>query len=155
VDHPKRHVTVYTDDTKQHRLLEIEQDRKFNFIRASYTVQDPTDGKLGRFEKNYLYNLLRRRWYVFVPTAIAHARARGLVAHVADASDVAAIITVFLGRTNFIMHRHGETQTLGEFNRRFTLFDKYVLDMSADRDHALDRRMAIALGVMLDTGERR
>ena len=35
------------------------------------------------------------------------------------------------------------------------LFDKYVLDMTADRDHALDRRMAVALGVLLDTGERR
>ena len=65
------------------------------------------------------------------------------------------IITVFIARTNFIMHRHGESQTLGEFNRRFTLFDKYVLDMTADREHALDRRMAIALGVLLDTGERR
>jgi len=48
-------------------MLEIFQDRKLNFIRASYTVEDPTDGRLGRFEKNYLYNLFRRRWYVYGP----------------------------------------------------------------------------------------
>jgi hypothetical protein len=31
----------------------------------------------------------------------------------------------------------------------------YVLDMSADPQHLMDRRIALALGVMLDTGERR
>jgi hypothetical protein len=44
---------------------------------------------------------------------------------------------------------------LGEFNRKFTLLDRYVLDLSRDRSNYLDRRIAIALGVMLDTGERR
>jgi hypothetical protein len=153
---PKRHIYVYTDDTKQCRLLEIYQDRKFNVIRASYTVQDPVAGHLGRLEKNYLYNVFRRRWYVYGPD--------GQVAMLAQEDSLMMsllrrilpeIITMFFARTNFIIHRYGETQTLGEFNRRFTLFDKYVLDMTADRDHALDRRMAIALGVLLDTGERR
>ncbi len=153
---PKRHISVYTDDTKQHRLLEILQDRKFNFIRASYTVQDPADGQIGRFVKNYVYNVLRKRWYIY--------RADGELYMLAQEDSLLMsllrrllppIITAFFARTNFIMHRLGETQILGEFNRRFTLFDKYVLDMTADRDHVLDRRMAIALGVLLDTGERR
>jgi hypothetical protein len=30
-----------------------------------------------------------------------------------------------------------------------------VLDLSADRDVRLDRRVALALGVLLDTAERR
>jgi hypothetical protein len=44
---------------------------------------------------------------------------------------------------------------LGEFNRKFTLFDRYVLDMTADTSRAIDRRIALALGVMLDACERR
>ena len=44
---------------------------------------------------------------------------------------------------------------IGEFNRKFTILDRYVLDMTADPAHELDRRIALALGVMLDTGERR
>jgi hypothetical protein len=44
---------------------------------------------------------------------------------------------------------------VGEFNRKFTLLDRYVLDLSQDSGRALDRRVAIAMGVMLDTGERR
>jgi hypothetical protein len=152
----KRHITVYTDDTKQFRLLEVLQDRKFNFIRASYTVLDPAEGHLGRFEKNYLYNMFRKRWYMYGPDGQIHLMAQedslmlSLLRRV-----LPPIIMVFIARTNFIMHRPGDTRTLGEFNRRFTLFDKYVLDMTPDREHALDRRMAIALGVLLDTGERR
>jgi hypothetical protein len=44
---------------------------------------------------------------------------------------------------------------LGELNRKFTLFDKYVLDLTHDPQRTLDRRVALALGVMLDTGEGR
>ena len=58
-------------------------------------------------------------------------------------------------RTNFVILRPNSDTIIGEFNRKLTLFDRYVLDMSADRMHELDRRLAIALGVMLDTGERR
>jgi hypothetical protein len=46
-------------------------------------------------------------------------------------------------------------QVVGEFNRKFTLLDRYVLDLSKDPSRALDRRVAVAMGVMLDTGERR
>lgn len=153
---PKRHISVYTDDTKQHLLLEVLQDHKVNIIRASYSVQDPIHGHIGRFEKNYLWNLLRRRWYVYGPDGNLHMLAKedslimSLMRRV-----LPPIIAVFIARTNFVMHTPDDPQTIGEFNRRFTLFDKYVLDMSGDREHVLDRRMAIALGVLLDTGERR
>ncbi|MGH9389024.1 MAG: hypothetical protein ACRD1Z_05360, partial [Vicinamibacteria bacterium] len=46
-------------------------------------------------------------------------------------------------------------QVVGEFNRKFTLLDRYVLDLTKDSGRALDRRVALAMGVMLDTGERR
>lgn len=58
-------------------------------------------------------------------------------------------------RTNFIIVRPHDEQVIGEFNRKFTILDRYVLDMSADPEHYLDRRIALALGVLLDTGERR
>ena len=53
-------------------------------------------------------------------------------------------------------HRGGESETIiGEFNRKFTLLDRYVLDLTRDPGITLDRRVALALGGMLDTGERR
>jgi hypothetical protein len=61
-------------------------------------------------------------------------------------------------RTNFVLVLLGGPQhgtVIGEFNRKFTLFDRYVLDLSADPERQFDRRVALALGLMLDTGERR
>lgn len=59
-------------------------------------------------------------------------------------------------RTQFIVVRaDDENFAIGEFTRQFTLFDRYTLDLANDRDRTLDRRIAVALGVMLDTGERR
>jgi hypothetical protein len=46
-------------------------------------------------------------------------------------------------------------QVVAEFNRKFTILDRYVLDLSKDSARVLDRRVALAMGVMLDTGERR
>ncbi|WP_279384179.1 hypothetical protein [Geotalea toluenoxydans] len=41
------------------------------------------------------------------------------------------------------------------FNRSFTILDRYVLDMTQDNGQRIDRRLALAMGVLLDTGERR
>ena len=68
------------------------------------------------------------------------------------------ILVVGLLRTNFILvvpEVEGVESTRGEFNRKFTVFDRYVLDMSRDRPRMIDRRLAVALGVLLDTGENR
>ena len=58
-------------------------------------------------------------------------------------------------RTNFNIYASDGATKLGEFNRKITILDRYVLDMSEDERRLLDRRLAVALGVMLDTGERR
>ena len=67
------------------------------------------------------------------------------------------LIGPFFGllRTNFVILAPDEGQVLGEFNRKFTILDRYSLNMSGDANRTLDRRIALALGVMLDTGERR
>jgi len=58
-------------------------------------------------------------------------------------------------RTNFVFFKGNSDHPIGEFNRKFTLLDRYVLDLTSDPEHSLDRRVALALGVMLDTGEGR
>jgi hypothetical protein len=57
-------------------------------------------------------------------------------------------------RTNFVFQRP-DGEVLGEFNRKLTLLDRYILDLTADAERVFDRRVALASGVMLDTGERR
>jgi len=58
-------------------------------------------------------------------------------------------------RTNFKIMSPCFLNVFGQFNRRMTVLDKYVLDLTFDPGRTLDRRIAVALGIMLDTGEYR
>lgn len=150
----KRHVTIYRDPSKQERLLEILQDKKIEILTATFTIKDARGHLLATLRKNYLYDILRKNWKCYAPNG-------SLLCVAKEDSIILALLRRFLGvffgllRTNFIILEGNSDRVIGEFNRKFTLLDRYVLDMSADRLRALDRRIAIALGVMLDTGERR
>jgi len=150
----KRHVTFYRDETKGAKLLEVLQDRKWQPITATYTVRDPAGRPLALLWKNYLYNLVRKRWYVKAPDGTTLYLAK-------EDSVILSLLRRLLGplfgllRTNFVIVRGDSDDVVGEFNRKFTILDRYVLDLKVDRNRLFDRRVALALGVMLDTGERR
>lgn len=151
---PKRHVYFYRDDTKKELLLQVDQDKKVAFFVATYTVKDPAGTVLARLRKNYIYNILRKRWYCFTPKG-------ELVSVIKEDSLLLSLLRRFLGpffgllRTNFVIYKGDSEEIVGEFNRKFTLLDRYVLDLTPDVEHYLDPRVALAIGVMLDTGERR
>ena len=150
----KRHVTFYRDQSKREKLLDILQDKKFQPITMTYTVRDARGRPLAKLGKNWLFNAIRKRWYVWAPSGTLLFLAK-------EDSIILSLLRRFLGplfgilRTNFIFLPAGTEDVIGEFKRKFTILDRYVLDMSADSQHLMDRRIAIALGVMLDTGERR
>lgn len=150
----KRHVTFYRDESKRERLLDVLQDKKFQPITMTYTVRDARGRPLARLGKNWLYNMVRKRWYVWAPDGHVLFLAK-------EDSVILSLLRRFLGplfgllRTNFIFLPAGTEDVIGEFKRKFTILDRYVLDMTADPRRLMDRRIALALGVMLDTGERR
>jgi uncharacterized protein YxjI len=150
----KRHVTFYRDGSKRDRLLEVLQDKKWQPITTTFTVRDFRGKPLARFAKNILYNLFRKRWYVYGPDKRLQFVAK-------EDSVILSLLRRFLGpmfgllRTNFIILRPDSEDVIGEFKRKFTILDRYVLDMTGDPQRLMDRRVALALGVMLDTAERR
>ncbi|HKP14584.1 MAG TPA: hypothetical protein VJT85_00900 [Gemmatimonadaceae bacterium] len=149
----KRHVSFFTGQDKTNRVLEVLQDKKIAFINATYTVRDAQGTPLALFRKNYLFNFFRRKWEVQTPDGQLQWVAR-------EDSIILSLVRRFvplmgLIRTNFIFQPAGSDKILAEFKRKMTILDRYVLDLSADRNRTLDRRVAVALAVMLDTGERR
>ena len=151
---PKRHMKFYTDDSKSESVLETRQDQKVAIFNATYTVNDASGVTLGRLRKNYLYNIIRKRWYGYDTDGRLCVIAK-------EDSLILALLRKFMGtcfgilRRNYIFLKPDGESVIGEFNRKFTLLDRYVLDMSHDPEHSLDRRLALALGVLLDTGEKR
>ncbi len=67
------------------------------------------------------------------------------------------VLGTFFGflRTNVVFVRDRDEDGVGKFNRKCTLLDRHGLDLSAEAERTFDRRIALALGVMLDTGARR
>jgi len=154
---PKRHVTVYRDESRGEVLLRIWQDQRVALLTRTYTVSSASGAVLARLRKHYVHNLVRKRWYVETPGGER-------VALAVEDSIVLSLLRRVLGplfgllRTNFILIAGGgatDGVVIGEFNRKLTLLDRYVLDLREDADRRLDRRVALALGIMLDTGERR
>ena len=150
---PLRHVTVYRDESRREILLRVLQDQRLAVLTRTYTVVSTAGETLARFRKRYLYNILRKRWDVLTP-------AGALIARAIEDSVILSLLRRALGplfgvlRTNFLLVTP-DGEVVGEFNRKFTLLDRYVLDFSGDPGRAIDRRVGLALGVMLDTGERR
>jgi len=150
---PKRHVRFMTEPTAKAAVLEVKQDQKLALLNPTYTVLDREGRRLALFKKNMIHNLFRKRWQIFDGDGALIALAREDSWFKAFARRFVGPLMGFL-RTNFVIETPDGTH-LGTFNRQFTILDRYVLDMSNDRQRHLDRRVAIALGVMLDTGEKR
>jgi uncharacterized protein YxjI len=151
---PRRHVTIYRDESRRETLLRVIQDQRVAFLTRTYTVVTATGETLAVLRKTYLHNIVRKRWYVTAPGGAPLAMA---IEDSIVLSLLRRIIGPLLGflRTNFVLVRGQDAEIFGEFNRKFTLLDRYVLELSADSARTFDRRVAVALGVMLDTGERR
>lgn len=151
---PRRHITFYADDRKTEPILEILQDRKVAVTNMTYTVRTPEGDPLGRYRKNYLYNFFRKTWFGSRPDGSDLLVAK-------EDSLILSLLRRFIGplfgllRTNFVIFKPDGQTVIGEFNRKLTLLDRYVLDLGADEERYLDRRLAVALGILLDTGERR
>lgn len=150
----RRHIQFYADERREKLLLQIHQNEKLTLIRATYDVRLPDGSMLGRLIKPQWADLFRKVWKMEGPDQTLWATAH-------EDSLILALLRRFIGplfgllRTNFVIYRPGTESVLGQFNRKMTLFDRYVLDMTADPQFELDRRMALALAVMLDTGENR
>jgi len=151
---PLRHVTVYRDESRAEVVLWVRQDQRVALLTRTYTVLTKGGEPIATLRKTYVHNVVRKRWYVEAPDGRPLAKA-------IEDSMVLSLLRRVLGpffgflRTNFLLVRGADEEVVGEFNRKFTLLDRYVLDLSADPGRALDRRIALALAIMLDTGERR
>ena len=149
----KRHISFHRGAEEGEKLLEVKQDKKFELFTTTFTIRDAKNRALGRLKKNMFSNILRRKWRLFSPSG-------HMILLAQEDSLILSLLRRVLGplygllRTNFVFV-DSQQRHMGEFQRKATILDRYVLDMKADTNRRIDRRMALALGVILDTGERR
>ena len=149
----KRHVSFYRGQQKGEKVLEVLQFKKFEFLTSTFVVCDAAGQQLAILRKNVFSNIFRKKWKLDTmagqPILVAHEDSIIL-------SLMRRLLGPFFGllRTNFILV-DPSGNLLGEFQRKLTILDRYALDLRPDANRRLDRRLALAVGVVLDTGERR
>ena len=150
----KRHVTFYRTEQGREPLFEILQDAKFQPVNQTFTVRDGAGKVIGLFRKNVFTNILRRKWVATTPSGATIFVAK-------EDSVLLSLLRRLLGpffgllRAHFVFTRSTSDTVVGEFNRKLSLLDRYVLDLTRDPKRQIDRRLALAMGVILDSGERR
>jgi hypothetical protein len=150
----KRHLTFHRDNAAGPRLLEVTQNDVVVFLTATFTIKDGATGRLlGTLRKNHLQDVVRKRWEVF--------DARGSLACIVQEDSLVRALLRRLCPVPGVLHTDFDFDELAtgahiaEFARRSTVRDRYALRLRPGASARLDRRVALAVGVLLDTTERR
>ena len=159
----RRDITVFEDEPKKVPVLSINQDYYWELWNRNYTVVDGAGHTIAKLSRSNLASLFRRSWRIMDSKGRLVALAREdspFLAFIRRVTDWIPLINMIglLIKTDFHFVRRddaGNECKIGTFTRRMTLADKYLLDLSEDPGHTLDRRTAVAVGILLDTGEKR
>ena len=158
----KEDIRFYADDSKQVELMRLKARQRFD-PRARYDVTDDRGGKIGEIQKVFGESLLRSTYRLYDGSGAELATARersvfvalvrrlvGFIPYVGDYADWLPIPYHF----DFV---RGD-QVLGSHERRTGLFkfrDVYDIDMSADPERSVDRRLVLAIAVGMDALQAR
>ena len=137
--------TVYRDDSRHEALLHIIQEETRPRLKVSFEVRDGEKCLIARIQKDFLSNLTRKTWHCYAVDQ----------SEVCTAVDVRSNLSLMFRLQQFTITDGDLQRTLGELKRKPTLLDRRVLDLSADQEGQLDRRIALALGIMLNSIEYR
>ena len=153
----KEEIRFFADESETQELFQIKARSWIDTGSSKYDVVDAQDGNIGLLEHLFKQSLFRSTWRISSPEgeeiARAHERSQPLaiLRRVIDfVPDVGGLIPIPYN-FDFLI---GD-QVIGRMDRKFQLRDRYVLDLTGDPDKKLDRRLAIALAIGLDTLQNR
>ena len=153
----KENIKFFADENETQELFHIQAQTWLDTGGSRYDVVDAHDGKIGLLHHVFGKSLLRSTWSVSnshdqeVAVARERSQTMAILRRAIDfVPDVGGLIPI---PYNFDILA-GE-RVIGSMTRKFQVRDRYVLDLSGDQDRVLDRRLAIALAVGLDTLQNR
>jgi uncharacterized protein YxjI len=153
----KEDVRFYADEEETHELFRIKARRMIE-IGGNYDVTSSDGQKIGVLQKVFGKSLLRSTWRMLGPDdrLLATAQERSLFLAVARrVIDFVPYVGEWIPIPYNFEIDDAEGKRIGGMDRKFQIRDKYVLDLSDDRERVLDRRLAIALAIGLDTLQNR
>jgi uncharacterized protein YxjI len=152
----KEDIRFYTDEGETQELFRISARQWLDTGGSRYDVVSADDERIGVLH-HLFKSIIRTTWSVQDGNEqeVALARERSQVGAIARrlvdfVPDVGGLIPIPYNFDILI-----DDGVVGRVDRKFKLRDQYVLDLSGDPDKRLDRRVAVALAVGLDTLQNR
>ena len=151
----KEDIRFFADEQETRELFRIKARAVFE-IGGRYDVTTPEGERIGVLEKVFGKSLLRSTWRILdaqeAELAVARERSMPLaiLRRVIDFVPYGEFLPI---PYNFDFVADG--RRIGEMNRKFQLRDRYVLDVTGDQEQRIDRRLAVALAIGLDTLQNR
>jgi hypothetical protein len=148
-------IRFYADEQETQELFRIKARSLFDIGGARYDVF-VGDERIGLLEHVFGKSLIRSTWRVLdsqeQQVAVAQERSVPMA--------IARRLVDFVPYGEWVPIPYNfdllvDDRAVGHLNRKFQLRDRYVLDLSGDTDRRLDRRLAIALAIGLDTLQNR
>ena len=153
----KEDIRFYADESESQELFRIKARTWLDTGGSRYDVLAAAEQRIGTLEHVFGKSLLRSTWRVrdAQEQEVAIARERSQVAAIARrvidfVPDFGGLIPIPYNFDILV-----DDRVVGAMNRKFQLRDRYVLDLSGDHERKLDRRVAVALAVGLDTLQNR
>lgn len=156
----KEDIRFYVDNSRTHELMRIKARQRFD-PAARYDVTTPDGQPIGQIQKVFGKSLVRSTYVLYDPAGdevarvteknLAVALFRRLVGFIPWVENIANWLPI---PYHFIFQRNGTV--VGEHRRHLgKLTDIYTIDLSADRERTLDRRLVLATAVGLDALQAR
>ena len=152
----KEDIRFYADEGETHELFRIKARSMLDFGGSRYDVLE-SDQRIGLLWHKFRESLIRTTWHVggSDEQEIAIARERSVPGAIARrVVDFVPYVGGYVPIPYNFEILAGE-EVIGSMDRKFKVRDEYVLDLTGDREKKLDRRLAIALAIGLDTLQNR
>ena len=153
----KEDIRFFADEDETTELFRIKARRMLE-IGGNYDVTTPDGQRIGVLQKVFGRSLFRSTWRILdaQENVLASGQERSLFLAVARRLiDFVPYVGEYIPIPYNFELNDPEGKRIGGMDRKFQIRDKYLLDLSEDRERALDRRLAIALAIGLDTLQNR
>ena len=143
-------------------LFRVKARQRFD-PRARYRVTDARGVEIGELGKVFRRSLARSTWRIYSPEgneiawAAERSLFRSLLRRLIGLAGLIPLVGNLIELIPILYHfdfYRGDEQ-VGSLDQRLGFRDRYVLDVSGDRERAIDRRLTIGLAVAMDALQAR
>jgi len=150
--HPRRHITFFRDEARKKSIFRVFQDKKILFPNITYTILTMEYEILATMKKNYLSNKFQIRWEVFTTGRKLWFILREVSSTISwGYRIIEGFYSILIPDVVFFWQKTREKIGILRSKSRFKNY--WCLDLTKDSKIRIDRRVAIAVAVLLATGE--